>query len=489
MADGRAVVIKFLADTAEINRKLDRLINQSTGFKSVLQGIGMGAGLAAFNAIGSAVSTVTDFMGDSVEAASGLQQSIGAVESVFGSASGKIERFGRTAAETMGLSRREVNEMASVTGAMLQSAGFSAEEAADHYMTLQQRAADMAATFGGDTKSAMEAISSLLRGERDPIERYGVSIKQADINARLAAEGLDHLEGEARKQAEAQVALAMLMEQTANVEGQFARETDSLAGSQAIAAAKFENAQAALGEKLLPIATMFFQFLSDVAIPVLMQVIDAVSPVIATIVDWASKIAKVLMPVVKALAPVVSGVFGTVGKVITSVVGTVAGLIGKVIGVFGNFGSAAGAAKDFVVRAFNNVVSFVTGLPGKIGNAVKGLWDGIPKAFKGALNTLIGLWNRLGFTMPVIDLPVIGRIGGFRVNVPQLPYFHTGGLVPGAPGSDVPAVLQAGEFVVPRKDVDRMGREIHIHFHGPVIGDGIEELFDQMARRLRLQGI
>ena len=227
-------------DLGRAEQKIDKV---GAGFRK--------AGALMLSAGGVAAAGLATTIG----AASDLEQSVGAVESVFGDAAGTIEDFGETAAQAAGLSKREVNEMAAVLGAQLQSFGFEADEAADEVVKLQSRAADMAATFGGDTRQALEAIGALMRGERDPIERYGVAIKQSDINARLAAEGLSDLEGEAKKQAEAQAGLALLFEQTAKVEGQFARETDTAAGAQARMRAEIENAKAEIGEALLPIVS------------------------------------------------------------------------------------------------------------------------------------------------------------------------------------------------------------------------------------------
>ncbi|MFS0412944.1 hypothetical protein ACL1AW_13855, partial [Corynebacterium striatum] len=113
-------------------------------------------------------------------------------------------------------------------------------------------AADLAATFGGSTKDAIESVNALMRGEADPIEKYGVSIKQSDINARMAAKGLDKLTGEAAKQAQAQTLLEMLTEQTSSAQGQFARETDTAAHKQQVATAKLNDAKEAIGTGLLP---------------------------------------------------------------------------------------------------------------------------------------------------------------------------------------------------------------------------------------------
>jgi len=188
-----------------------------------------------------------------MEYAAEAEQSYGAVESVFKDHSDKIIAQSKTAAEAVGLSGREYRELSAVTGAMLKNLGLPMEETTATTQKLVAVGADLAATFGGPTSEAMEAIGSLLRGEADPIERYGVSIKEADISARLAAEGLGKLEGEAGKQAKAQAILSLLMEQTADAQGQFSRELDTAAGKQAVANAKMQDAKEVIGTALLPI--------------------------------------------------------------------------------------------------------------------------------------------------------------------------------------------------------------------------------------------
>ena len=145
--------------------------------------------------------------------------------------------------------------------------GQSQEKAAKSSDALIKKGADLAATFGGSVADAVSAVSSLLKGERDPIERYGVSIKQADINARLAKLGLDGLTGAAAKQAEAQALLSLLNEQTAKTTGAFARESNTLAGQQERLSAKIENVKSKIGTALLPVVTKIVAFLSDKFIP------------------------------------------------------------------------------------------------------------------------------------------------------------------------------------------------------------------------------
>ena len=143
--------------------------------------------------------------------------------------------------------------------------GISTDEVAGKTDELITLAADLASMYGGTTADAISAVSSLLRGERDPIEKYAVGIKQADINARLAAEGLSELEGDALKAAETQATLSLLFEQSADAVGNFARESDTAAGSTQIARAEWENAKATLGEQFLPVAVTAADWLSKIA--------------------------------------------------------------------------------------------------------------------------------------------------------------------------------------------------------------------------------
>lgn len=226
---------------------------QKQGAKPLISGVAAGATVAAIGGIGMGIDKLGDFMGRAIDRASDLEQSTGAVESVFKGMSGRIIDFGEDAAESIGLSKNAVNELGAVIGAQLKGMGFALDEAADKTLLLETRAADMAATFGGTTADAVQAISALLRGERDPIERYGVSIKAADVNARILARGLDTSTTAARKNAEAVAGLELLLEATADAQGQFAREADSAAGAAQRNQAAIENLEAEVGQKLLPV--------------------------------------------------------------------------------------------------------------------------------------------------------------------------------------------------------------------------------------------
>ena len=253
---GRPIRISILANGSQARREVQ-------GFGSTLK-----KAFGAAAALGVGVGVVKTFK-DITTAASDAQQSLGATESVFKKYADTVVDRSEKAAESIGLSANEYRELSNVSGAMLKSSGMPLRKIADLTDKLNRRAADMAATFGGTTADAVSAVSSLLRGEADPIERYGVSIKQSDVNARLAAKGLDKLTGKAKKQAEQTERLAALFEQTSDSAGQFAKESNTLAGQQQRLSAKVENLKAKLGTALLPVLTDAAELAGDKLVPAL----------------------------------------------------------------------------------------------------------------------------------------------------------------------------------------------------------------------------
>jgi hypothetical protein len=208
---------------------------------------------------------VLAFAKTTVDAASRTEQAMGAVESVFGRNADQVKAWSKTSADAVGLSQAAYLEMAAVTGAQLKGMGVPLEQVTGQTNDLIKMGADLAAQFGGTTADAVAALGSTLRGEFDPIEKYGISIKQSDINAKKAADGTAKLTGAAGKNASAMATLALLTAGAADAHGAFARETDTAAHAQQVATAKWQDAQAAIGQALLPAVVALSGALSGLA--------------------------------------------------------------------------------------------------------------------------------------------------------------------------------------------------------------------------------
>lgn len=249
----RDIIIRFLGDEKDLARSTRNLQGEIAKTDTALEKAGARAKKFgdAFKAavVGAAAGAVSQM----VKQASNLEESINAVDVVFGRSSRAIHDWGEGSAEAAGLATSEFNSAASVIGSALKNAGFDMDTVAEKTIQLTQRAADMASVFNTSVPDALGAIQAALRGESDPIERYGVALAAAKVEAKAAALGFKRVNGEFDAQAKAAARLELILEQTNQVAGDFGNTSDGLANSMRIAQADAKNLAAELGKELLPV--------------------------------------------------------------------------------------------------------------------------------------------------------------------------------------------------------------------------------------------
>lgn len=246
-------------------------------------GGGMRAGIAGiatrvFAPLAAAASTVAlgAFFKNAINAAGDLEQSVGAVDAVFKKSADQVHDYAAAASGAVGLTANQYNEFATVLGAQLKNGGTSMDELAGKTNNLIGVGADLASMFGGTTSEAVDALSSALRGERDPIERYGVSLTQAAIDAEAASLGFEKVGGSLSQEANQAATLSLIMAQTADAHGNFARETDTFAGRVQILSSQWGDLTAKIGALFLPAATAAVGFISDNIIPAVDGIVSSV---------------------------------------------------------------------------------------------------------------------------------------------------------------------------------------------------------------------
>ena len=322
---GAVLAIRIISDASKAGKGFDDAAGRVARFQGGLDRASAAAGgvLAAVGAVAT----------QAYKDASALEQSSGAVASVYGKHSAAIVAQAEAAADAVGLSQNAYQELSSVLGAQLSSMGYAGKELTDQNQALIQTGADLAATFGGSTSDAVAAISSLMRGERDPIEKYGIAISQAAVDAQTLALGLDTSTPAAKRAADAQATLALLTQQSSAAQGAFAREADTAAGQTERAKAAFENASAQLGQALLPLVTAGAQKLAALA-GMVSRNSDVIIPLTVGIGGLAAAI---------LVANAVLRAYTTVTRVMTAVQGIHAAVTGKA--------KAATLAQSAAVRA------------------------------------------------------------------------------------------------------------------------------------------
>lgn len=63
----------------------------------------------------------------------------------------------------------------------------------------------------------------------------------------------------------------------------------------------------------------------------------------------------------------------------------------------------------------------------KIKDAVEDMFGPMWESFRGAVNSIIRGWNNLSFTVPSVDVPGIGTVGGFTISTPNIPQLAKSG--------------------------------------------------------------
>jgi hypothetical protein len=240
------VVSTFKGDgITQATRQLGAFGKQTSSLGSVLGKVA--TGLASLGLAAKGIQ----FGKEAITEARDLERNLFALDIIFGDLAPKMTQFTKDA-ENIGLSQSRAAKATTFIGSVLKQSGFEMDRVGVETEKLVKLGVDLAATYGYDVQEALLGMTALFRGEYDPIEKFGVAMKQAEINAVLAERGLDKLTGGARRNAEQTVRMELLYERAADAMGVFEAQSGSLYTEQKKLGATFENMQAQLGTALLP---------------------------------------------------------------------------------------------------------------------------------------------------------------------------------------------------------------------------------------------
>jgi len=258
----RTVAVRLKVKVAEYQADLRKAANETKAFSTKASGslksvtksaadLGDGYRIGA----GIALAAMGAFAAKSIAAASDLNETVSKTGVLFGQSASKIEAWASTAATSMGQSKKQAMDAAASFAVFGKSAGLSGDALVDFSKQNVQLASDMASFFNTSPEDAINAIGSAFRGEAEPIRAYGILLDDATLRQSALEMGLISTTKNAlTPQQKVLAAQAVIMKQTTDAQGDFARTSDGLANSQRILAAQFEDTQAQLGQALLPAA-------------------------------------------------------------------------------------------------------------------------------------------------------------------------------------------------------------------------------------------
>lgn len=239
--------------------------DKATGVLSKVGGAAKAMGLAA-------AAGVLVLAKQSVNAARDLNETQSKVGVLFGKSAGDIAKFAETAAVRMGQSKQAVLDGASTFAVYGKGAGMAGKELVGFSTGLTSLASDMASFSNTSPEEAIQAIGAAMRGESDPIEKYGVLLNETVLKSRALKMGIISTTTDALTPQQRVLAVqAELMHQTKDAQGDFARTSGGLANQQRILTAQWANMQSTIGQALLPVVLSFTKVLTGQVMPALMQ--------------------------------------------------------------------------------------------------------------------------------------------------------------------------------------------------------------------------
>lgn len=241
------LLVKLSMDTSRMAGELDKIDNKLSGFGKSMTRVG---GLVAGAFAGG---EILSFANDAANAASDLNETLNKSQVIFGDAAEKIRQFGLTAAKSIGQSQRQAVDAAATFGVFGKAAGLSGNGLADFSTKLTVLASDLASFSNTTPEQAIEALGAALRGESEPIRKYGVLLDDATLKAKAMALGIYDGTGALTPQQRVLAAYNTILDQTTSAQGDFARTADGAANKSRILNARFEDLKATIGDKLLPI--------------------------------------------------------------------------------------------------------------------------------------------------------------------------------------------------------------------------------------------
>jgi hypothetical protein len=212
-----------------------------------------------------AVGTVKSVIGPMITAASNMQEALSKVNVVFGRGAKEVENFANSAAKNLGQSKQAVLDAAGVFGTFGKAAGLAGTDLALFSNDFTTLATDLASFNNTSPEEAVQAIGAALRGEAEPLRRFGVLLNDATLKQEAMALGIYDGSGALTAQQKILAAQAAIYKQTGDAQGDFIRTSDGLANSQRTLAATFENVKAKLGAAFLDQATTATQNITFLA--------------------------------------------------------------------------------------------------------------------------------------------------------------------------------------------------------------------------------
>ncbi len=333
----------------ETTRQADRMGRGMLAGSGALRGMGRNLAFASAGFLGG--TGLVYGMRNAISAASNLEEQTNKTRVVFKESADEVLAWSNTTSTSIGIASDQALGYAGQIGAILNVTGLARKESARMSKDIVQLAADMASFNNEDPTEMLEALRSGLVGEAEPLRRRGVLLDEATVKGEAYRLGLAK-QGEELSQGEkVQARYSLILKQTTDQQGDYARTADSLANSQRTLSALWREANILVGQALAPAFTDAVQGIRDWLAEdrnraqlqrEVNQLVGDGEKVVRGLVDALRLVKTVSEPVVDAL--------GGIGKAVEIVTLLWVGLKVKALLGFGGTAAASKATAASMVR-------------------------------------------------------------------------------------------------------------------------------------------
>jgi uncharacterized protein YukE len=323
---------------------------------------------------------------DAVEQATTLGEETSKSGVIFGESAARVMDFAK-GADAIGLSTAAALQATGSFGNLFTAMGLGRDQAADYATTMTGLGADLASFNNATVEEAVQAIGAALRGEAEPIRRFGVLLDEATLKQEALARGLiSSTSGSLTPAIKAQAAYAAILKQTTSAQGDFARTSGSLANLGRIVGAQASNLAGDAGSAFEPLFQAGMSAMSNI----LTEVRPFVSQVAASVRDTMDVIGAAIKSLGSQLASFLGGLNGTdIGKTIGD-------------GIMAGARFLAGIG-DYIITNFSSVFQYLSGVGAQ--------WGAVADFMNRAANFMSGVFNA---AQAGLGLIVLGFTGSFE---------------------------------------------------------------------------
>ena len=244
---------KSVEKLSDATKKLD-----GASFADKLKGFSSSAfgKLKSLAGWGISLGAIGKQLKESTTLASNYLQTVKMLNATMGDGAEKAKEFAEELGDVLGLNPADTMNFQATFQNLFVGFGNNAKQAQIMSKNLTQLSYDMASFYGelvgNDPQAAAEKLRLGVAGTIEPIQRLGYAIKEADLQAVAARQGLNVNIRNLNTASKSMLRYIAIMEQSAHVQGDMARSFSSPAVAMMVYKSSIKQISTEIGEMFLP---------------------------------------------------------------------------------------------------------------------------------------------------------------------------------------------------------------------------------------------